>query len=68
MDYDVATCSELYKEYIRSLNYGDSISRTTDEYMVFMYKEKKFIVKFKLDFSFDFEDSFHENHQISSLV
>lgn len=59
MEYDVETCSEVYKEYIRSIEYGESISRVTDENMIFIYKEKKFIVKFKLDFSFDFENSFH---------
>ncbi len=59
MDYDVETCSEVYKEHIRSIKYGDSISNVTDENMIFIYKEKKFIVKFKLDFSFDFENGFH---------
>lgn len=57
-DYDVETCSEVYKEYIRVANYGDTVSKITDEYMVFIYKEKKITVNFKLDFWYDFDDGF----------
>jgi len=57
--YDVETCSENYKKYIRSAKYGDTISKTTKENMIFIYNEKKYIIRFCLEFSFDFENSFN---------
>ena len=54
--FDVETCSEKYKEHIRGANYSDTITRTTKESMVFSYKDKKYTVKFSLEFSFDFEN------------
>jgi len=57
--FDVETCSEKYKEYIRCAKYGDTISRTTKESMIFIYNNKKYVVRFILEFSFDFENGFH---------
>ena len=57
--FDVETCSEKYKEHIRGANYSDTITRTTKESMVFSYKDKKYTVKFSLEFSFDFENGFY---------
>lgn len=57
--YDVETCSENYKKYIRSISYGDTISKMTKENMIFNYNKQKYTVKFELDFSFDFENGFH---------
>lgn len=59
IDFDVETCSEKYKQHIRCINYGDSISKTTKESMLFIYKDKKYTVKFTLEFSFDYENGFH---------
>lgn len=56
--YDVETASEVYKEYIRGAEYGDVVSKTTSEYMIFIYKEKRITVSFKLKFSYDFDDGF----------
>jgi len=57
--YDVETCSEEYKSFIREIAYGDTISETTQEMMIFIYNKKKYVVKFGLEFSFDFENGFH---------
>ena len=57
--FDVETCSEKFKEHIRGAKYGDIISRTTNENMIFIYNNKKYIVRFILEFSFDFENGFH---------
>jgi hypothetical protein len=62
IDYDVETCSEVYKQYIRSAKYGDIVSNTTKENIIFIYKEKKFILKFTLDFSFDFNNGFNHTN------
>lgn len=58
IDFDVETCSEKYKEYIRDAEYGDTVSRTTKENMIFIYENKKYTVRFNLEFSFDFENGF----------
>lgn len=60
--YDVETCSEKYKEHIRSKKYGDTITKITKENMIFIHNEKKYIVRFILDFSYDFENGFHYTH------
>lgn len=57
-DFDVETCSEKYKEYIRGAEYGDTITQTTKENMIFIYDNKKCTIKFTLEFSFDFENGF----------
>lgn len=59
IEYDVENCSENYKQYIRQANYGDTVSRTTNENVVFIFENKKYIVKFNLEFSFDFENGFN---------
>ena len=56
--YDVETCSEKYKEYIRGAKYGTKVEKITKENMIFIYKDKKYTVKFVLKFAFDFEDGF----------
>lgn len=57
--FDVETCSEEYKEYIRDAKYGDMVEETSNEYMIFIYKNKKHVVKFNLEFAFDFENGFY---------
>lgn len=57
-EFDVETCSEKYKEHIRCINYGDSISTTTKESMIFIHKDKKYTIKFSLEFAFDYENGF----------
>lgn len=57
--FDVETSSEKYKEYIRGKKYGDRIEKITKESMIFIYNNKKYIVKFNLDFSYDFENEFN---------
>ena len=57
--FDVETCSEVYKHHIRESKYGDITESTTDEYMIFIYKNKTYKIKFKLQFSFDFENGFN---------
>ena len=56
---EVETCSERYKKYIRSAEYGDTVSETTNENMIFLFDNKKYTIKFTLDFSFDFENGFN---------
>lgn len=57
--FDLETCSEKYKEHIRSIEYGDSVEATTKEHVIFIYKDKKIIVTFTLKFSFDFINGFN---------
>ena len=58
LDYAVENCSERYKEYIRVSKYGDTVSKTTKENMIFLFDKKKYIVKFTLEYTFDFENGF----------
>jgi hypothetical protein len=60
--FDVETCSEEYKEYIRGAKYGDIVEQISNEYMIFIYRNKKHIVKFNLDFSYDFENGFNHTY------
>jgi hypothetical protein len=60
--FDVETCSEKYKQHIRGKKYGDIITATTKENIIFIYDEKKYIIKFKLEFSYDFENEFNYTH------
>lgn len=57
--FEVETCSERYKKYIRSAEYGDTVSETTNENMIFLFDNKKYTIKFTLEFSFDFENGFN---------
>ena len=57
--YDVETCSEKYKQCIRKKKYGDTIEKVTKESVIFIYENKKYTVKFILEFSFDFDNGFH---------
>lgn len=59
ISFEVETCSEKYKEYIRAAKYGDTISRTTKENMMFICNNKKYTIRFELEFSFDFENGFY---------
>lgn len=59
IEFDVETCSEVYKEYIRDSKYGDTTQGNTSEKMIFIYKNKTYIMEFRLDFSFDFENGFN---------
>lgn len=59
IDFEVGDYSEKYKEYIRGLDYGDTIIKTTNEYVKFIYNKKEYTIKFKLEFSFDFDCGFH---------
>jgi len=58
LDYAVENCSETYKEYIRVSKYGDTVSKTTKENMIFLFDKKKYIVRFTLEYTFDFENGF----------
>ena len=58
IEFDVETCSEVYKESIRCGAYGDTIEDYTRENMIFIYKDKKYKMYFDLQFSFNFEDGF----------
>lgn len=62
IDYDVETCSEKYKELIRDGSYGDIIEGNTKEKMIFIYNKKKYIIKFDVDFSYDFENGFNHTY------
>lgn len=62
LDYAVETCSERYKEYIREAKYGDTVSKTTKENMIFLFDNKKYIVRFTLEFTFDFENGFTDTN------
>lgn len=59
LDFDIETCSEKYKKYIRGTKYGDTVSKTTKENIIFLIDNKKYIVKFTLEFSFDYENGFN---------
>ena len=59
IDFDVETCSEKYKEHIREAKYGDTVYNITNEKMIFIHKDKKYIVTFVLEFDFDFENGFN---------
>jgi hypothetical protein len=58
-DFDVETCTEKYKQHIRCKKYGDIIEAKTEENMIFIYSNKTYIIKFKLEFLYDFENGFN---------
>jgi hypothetical protein len=57
--FDVDTCSEVYKEYIRDSVYGETTHGKTLENMIFIYRNKKYVMEFRLEFLFDFDNGFH---------
>lgn len=59
VDFDVETCTEVYKEYIRNAKYGDVVAAITRENMTFIVNNKKIKIYFNLDFSFEFEEGFY---------
>jgi len=59
IEFEVETCSDKYKTHIRKAKYGDVINKTTKESVVFIYGLKKYIVKFTLEYSYDFQNGFN---------
>jgi len=57
--YDVETCSENYKDHIRTAKYGAIVEKTTKESMIFIYNNKKYTIKFVLKYAFDFDNGFY---------
>jgi hypothetical protein len=56
--YDIETYSEKYKEHIRGAKYGTKVQKTTKENIIFIHNDKKYTVRFVLNFAYDFEDGF----------
>ncbi len=61
-DFDVETCTEVYKEVIRDAKYGDLVGDITRENMTFIVNGKKIKMYFYLDFSFDFDNGFNHTY------
>ena len=61
-DFDVETCTEVYKEVIRDAKYGDLVGDITRENMTFIVNDKKIKMYFYLDFSFDFDNGFNHTY------
>lgn len=62
VEFDVETCTEVYKEVIRDAKYGDLVGDVTRENMTFIVNKKKIKMYFYLDFSFDFEEGFYHTY------
>ncbi len=62
VEFDVETCTEIYKTIIRDAKYGDLIGDITRENMTFIINNKKIKMYFYLDFSFDFDNGFNHTY------
>ena len=57
--FEMQSQSMNYKKFINRAKYGDTVDRTTNEYVIFDYNDKNIKISFEFKFSYNFDDGFN---------